>query len=691
MSADFPLVSPTQNAFGGFVDAFVARIADSTTGAAVNGLSQEFFVRSLTSSAGPAWQASADVPWLSMLPASGTGPSRVTATVNPAGLAPGRHTGHVTVTADAANSPQVLTVFLEVRSGLVVEPTTVELSGALDGSDSRFLSAPVAIREAAGTSGLLQWVAQATEPWLIPSPSSGVAPATLTATASLAGLEVGEYGGAILVTDTTTGQQRTVNVILRVHETRDPGTTASGTVWAPDNAPFAGAAVVCRGVSVASGPGGQFAIADVPTAAGTILCIARGSLPDGTPVAGASETVEAVPGGTTDVGRIDMAAPFAEEFASATLDSEWQVVAFTGTRVDGQHSSVFPANHYSLSEAPGSLRYTLDPRTYDTGLLDRYQVVTSEVTDLPHDFGLELQRSLRGGNWVLETRVTAPSVESVDVAVLPFSVYFGDGGPGTVDLTFRRVQFGEPGFLDMVLAGKWGAGSGERVTAAQSSAYGPCGEGGCEPLADTVHYRLEREGSRLAARWSTDGTSWQTAFCVEMGTRLDGLAQRVLLSGESGEQFTGAHADYDFVRFTPGAASIGAGCTPFSFDPIPPAVAIASPEDGVELPAGSPILLQAVVEDNDFSSGSVTFYADDQALFTDAVEPFEFAYTLPAVAGAVTFRAVAYDFDLNRGVSAPVTVQVVAGPAPAASTSPAPRLADLGGAGSSRLQCRILR
>jgi parallel beta-helix repeat protein len=66
-------------------------------------------------SAVAAWSAAADVQWLSVSPASGSGPGAIAVTVNAAGLAPGTYTGRITVTAlGVAGSPRQVTITLVV-------------------------------------------------------------------------------------------------------------------------------------------------------------------------------------------------------------------------------------------------------------------------------------------------------------------------------------------------------------------------------------------------------------------------------------------------------------------------------------------------------------------------------------------------------------------------------------------------
>ena len=59
----------------------------------------------------------ADVPWLTLLPVSGTAPLRVTATVDRTGLAEGVHTATISITSDATQGSPIAIVGVEVQVG----------------------------------------------------------------------------------------------------------------------------------------------------------------------------------------------------------------------------------------------------------------------------------------------------------------------------------------------------------------------------------------------------------------------------------------------------------------------------------------------------------------------------------------------------------------------------------------------
>jgi Viral BACON domain/Bacterial TSP3 repeat len=64
------------------------------------------------------WSASSDTAWLSVTPGSGSAPSELVISANPAGLAVGTYTAYITVTAGGAGgSPHTINVTLNVFEG----------------------------------------------------------------------------------------------------------------------------------------------------------------------------------------------------------------------------------------------------------------------------------------------------------------------------------------------------------------------------------------------------------------------------------------------------------------------------------------------------------------------------------------------------------------------------------------------
>ena len=105
-------------------------------------------------------------------------------------------------------------------------------------------------------------------------------------------------------TDVAGNSAITPQVIMSVIP--DPGTTVTGITALEDGTGVAGANVSCLGLSAVTTAGGAFSMASVPTISGTIRCTATYNAPDGTPMTGASNAVDAIPGGTTNIGTITL-------------------------------------------------------------------------------------------------------------------------------------------------------------------------------------------------------------------------------------------------------------------------------------------------------------------------------------------------------------------------------------------------
>ncbi|MBN1136152.1 MAG: cadherin-like domain-containing protein [Anaerolineae bacterium] len=229
---------------------------------------------------------------------------------------------------------------------------------------------------------------------------------------------------------------------------------------------------------------------------------------------------------------------FCDDFDSPTLDPAWQVVEFTGTRVYGYTS---PANHISLADNPGHLRYYVDAMTYPWGFLNDYQVY---VPYYNYDFGLELHRPFSGEHWRFETKADY---------YLPYNngrglnvhIYFGDGGANTFVVEFQRYRdvAGSSNSVGIGLLEKFGPTFADLTTLESYTIY----EDIYGPPASTYFYRLERDGSILTASWSPDGVAWTQAFSRDMGSQLDGLEQRVVIVGLSWFNPVGSYADYDYA------------------------------------------------------------------------------------------------------------------------------------------------
>jgi hypothetical protein len=94
---------------------------------------------------------------------------------------------------------------------------------------------------------------------------------------------------------------------------------------------------------------------------------------------------------------------------------------------------------------------------------------------------------------------------------------------------------------------------------------------------------------------------------------------------------------------------------------IPPTVSITSPAAGTTLIQGQTITISANATD-DVAVASVNFLMNGQVAYTTAASPYQFIYTVPANATAVTFGATAVDYGNNVGTAATLTLPVIPDP-----------------------------
>ncbi len=162
------------------------------------------------------WTAAVgSVAWLALSPTAGSGNGTVTVTANVAGLSAGTYNGTILFTASGAgNSPQSVPVTLNIAApsgSIALSSQSLSFSGKVGGTSPASQGVVV-------TCGNLTWNAAVTSgSWLSVSPASGASGATLTVSASLAGLAAGTYNGMVQVSATgATNTPQTLSVTLTV-------------------------------------------------------------------------------------------------------------------------------------------------------------------------------------------------------------------------------------------------------------------------------------------------------------------------------------------------------------------------------------------------------------------------------------------------------------------------------------------
>jgi len=149
--------------------------------------------------AGLAFTATAGASWLGVTPGSGTMPSSISVSVNPATLTAGTYHGNVTITAaGTSNSPFSIPVTLTITG---VAPTITLSPSSLSFSALTGASAPasqtVNVSSSAASSLSLGILGGS---WLTASLSASTTPAVVTVSANQANLAPGNYVGSVVIT-----------------------------------------------------------------------------------------------------------------------------------------------------------------------------------------------------------------------------------------------------------------------------------------------------------------------------------------------------------------------------------------------------------------------------------------------------------------------------------------------------------
>lgn len=211
--------------------------------------------------------------WLFVAPSTGFTPGSLTVSVVPSGLNPGTYSGAIVVSATGlAGNAQSIPVSLMVNgpSIVTVSPANFQINyqvGDPNPTPPTFLLT--------GQSSTFTASASSSGNWLSVSPTSGIAPATLTALVSPSGLGPGTYTGLIQVFPAGSPMQ-TITITLNVHAAQNlslnPNSLsftyqAGGAAAAPQNITVACASSALSFRPVASSTGNWLSVA-VPNGQG---------------------------------------------------------------------------------------------------------------------------------------------------------------------------------------------------------------------------------------------------------------------------------------------------------------------------------------------------------------------------------------------------------------------------------------
>jgi uncharacterized protein (TIGR03437 family) len=278
------------------------------------------------------WNASASDPWLTVTPTSDAAPSSISVSVSPAGLAPGSYQGTVQISSSGvANSPVTIAVTLTVTAAantLVITPQTLIFQYSVGGA----LPAAQNVSITSGSSGSLNWVATAGDPWVVLSPASGATPGTLAISVNPAGLAAGTYSSTVQITSTSAaGSPAPVTIQLNVQSPATPVSIAAVVNAASSQPGFAAATWITIYGSNLAATSGSWQSSD----------FVNGALP--TSLDGVSVTINGIPAyiGYVSPTQINVLAP------DDTTAGPVQVQVTSG----GQQSGAFSAQKAQFAPA----------------------------------------------------------------------------------------------------------------------------------------------------------------------------------------------------------------------------------------------------------------------------------------------------------------------------------------------------
>ena len=159
------------------------------------------------------WKVTSNQPWLTATASTTITPGVITATASPVGLAKGVYNGTLTVYAPgASNSPVAIPVTLAVKTALLsVAPTTQTFFGA-----ANLNPLPQTFSVSNLGTGVLNWSASATSPWIGLSANTGTAPSTVTVSTNTSTLANGTYPDTITLTSPDTNNSASISVTTQV-------------------------------------------------------------------------------------------------------------------------------------------------------------------------------------------------------------------------------------------------------------------------------------------------------------------------------------------------------------------------------------------------------------------------------------------------------------------------------------------
>jgi hypothetical protein len=168
------------------------------------------------SGTGAAWQATASQPWIKLSATSGTAPSTLSVTADPAGLEPGTHTGTISLAHTGATDTATVSVQFTVSAQFLNASTSSLVWNAVNGATL----APQTLGMNLNSGNIATWTAVAGNSWVQLSKTSGTTPDALSVTVdpSVGPLASGTHESSVSLTAVHQGvtYTRTVPVYLNL-------------------------------------------------------------------------------------------------------------------------------------------------------------------------------------------------------------------------------------------------------------------------------------------------------------------------------------------------------------------------------------------------------------------------------------------------------------------------------------------
>jgi hypothetical protein len=157
---------------------------------------------------------------------------------------------------------------------------------------------------------------------------------------------------------------------------------------------------------------------------------------------------------------------------------------------------------------------------------------------------LELRRPIGGTHWTIESRVTYAMLDGVAGRSLNLNVYFGADRDPTTILFISRVKDIDPQ-SNLLRTGLVHKGM---LVAANHLCRAPDDTLGVQNVE--YFFRITRQDSVLSVDRSVDGLEFRNVFLATLPADVRARSQAVALTGDSWFAPAGAHADWDYIRFS---------------------------------------------------------------------------------------------------------------------------------------------